>query len=457
MTRGNRKRNPGPGKSRPLTPASPLPIPAWIAQKRDGGELTDDALRAVVAGAARGEIPDYQISALLMAIVWRGLSPRELATWLDAMIASGDRMRLDRIAGVKVDKHSTGGVGDKISLCLAPLVAACGVPVPMISGRSLGHTGGTLDKLEAIPGFRTALTPREFEHVLGKAGLVLAGQSARLVPADRILYALRDATATVESIPLIASSILSKKIAEGADALVMDVKVGNGAFLPGRAQARALARTIVSLGRRAGLRVVALLTAMDQPIGRAVGNACELAEAVDVLRGDGPADTRALTLRLGAEMLILAGRAHDRVAGSRQIEAAIASGAGLERLRQCVTLQGGDVRVIDDLTRLPRAPRVAEIRASTSGKLARLDAGLIGRGATVLGAGRLRKEDRVDAGVGIALERKVGDDVARGDRLATIRYSDRERFAIAKPLLEQAFVVGRQATRPGRLVLETIA
>ncbi|MBC8132986.1 MAG: thymidine phosphorylase [Deltaproteobacteria bacterium] len=433
-----------------------MPVPTWIARKRDGGALDDDAVRAIIDGASRGVIPDYQISALLMAIVWRGMSPRELAVWLDAMVASGDRLKLESVAGTKVDKHSTGGVGDKISLCLAPLVAACGVPVPMMSGRSLGHTGGTLDKLEAIPGFRTALSPREFERVLAKTGLVLAGQSARLAPADKILYALRDATGTVESIPLIASSILSKKIAEGADALVMDVKVGSGAFLPERARARMLARTIVDLGGRAGLRVIALLTAMDQPIGRAVGNACELAEAIEILRGGGPADTRALTVRLGAEMLVLGGRARDGRIGAALIEGAISSGAGLERFRKCVALQGGDVRVIDDVARLPRARRTKEIRARTGGWVTRVDAGLVGRGATALGAGRLRKEDRVDAGVGIQIDRKVGDEVRRGDRLATVHYTDAARWAVAGPMLEQAFVVGPRAPRVGRLVLETI-
>jgi pyrimidine-nucleoside phosphorylase len=436
---------------------SDLAVPALIARKRDGGELDDEALRAIVAGATSGAVPDYQIAALLMAIFWRGLSARELGTWLDAMVKSGDRLRLDGIAGVKVDKHSTGGVGDKISLCLAPLVAACGVAVPMMSGRSLGHTGGTLDKLESIPGFRTALTPRQFERVLEKAGLVLAGQSARLAPADRIFYALRDATATVESIPLIASSILSKKIAEGTDALVMDVKVGRGAFLPERARARVLARMIVTLGRRAGLRVVALLTAMDQPIGRAVGNACELAEAIEVLRGGGPADTRELTVRLGAEMLILGGRASDRVSGARLIEAAIAAGTGFERLRRCVVLQGGDARVIDDVARLPRAPREGHIHARAAGWVTRADAGLLGRGATLLGAGRLRKEDEVDPGVGLHLERKVGDQVRPGDRLATVRYSAARRWDAARPLLEAAFTVGPRRVRPGPLVLETIA
>jgi len=435
---------------------APLPVTTWIARKRDGGALDDDAIRALIAGAATGRVPDYQLAALLMAIVWRGLTPRELGTWLDAMVASGDRMRLGRIAGVKVDKHSTGGVGDKISLCLAPLVAACGVPVPMMSGRALGHTGGTLDKLESIPGFRTALEPRAFARVLAKTGLVLAGQSARLAPADRILYALRDATATVESIPLIASSILSKKIAEGTDALLMDVKVGRGAFLPTKAQARALARTIVELGRRAGLRVVALLTAMDQPIGQAIGNACELAEAIDVLRGGGPPDTRALTVRLGAEMLILGQRARALGDGARQIEAAIGSGAGLERLRACVRLQGGDVRVIDEPRRLPRARHETVIEAKHGGFLTTLDAGALGRAATRLGAGRARKEDAVDPGAGILLHAKEGDVVQRGAPLATVRYGQRARFEAVRALVEGSFTVGATRGRGRLLILERI-
>jgi len=435
----------------------PIPMPAWIACKRDGGVLDDEALRAIVAGAATGDIPDYQLAAFLMAVVWRGLSPRELDTWLEAMVSSGRRLDLRGVPGVKVDKHSTGGVGDKISICLAPLVAACGVPVPMMAGRSLGHTGGTLDKLDAIAGFQTALTARRFQGVLARAGLVLAGQSPQLAPADRVLYALRDATATVESIPLIASSILSKKIAEGVDALVMDVKVGSGAFLTGRDQARKLARTLVRLGRRAGLRVVALLTDMDQPLGLAVGNACEVAEAIDVLRGEGPPDTRALTVRLGAEMLVLGRRARDRAEGARRIEAAIASGAGLTRLRKCVALQGGDVSLIDDPTRLPRAPRTAKVRAARGGTIARLDAGRVGRAATVLGAGRLTKEDTVDAGVAIFFHHKKGARVAKHQVLATVHYSDEARWAIARPLLESAFTLSRGPVPRSPLVLETIS
>jgi pyrimidine-nucleoside phosphorylase len=347
-------------------------------------------------------------------------------------------------------------VGDKVSICLAPLVAACGVPVPMMAGRALGHTGGTLDKLEAIPGFRTDLDPAAFRRVLRRTGLVLAGQSRRLVPADRLLYALRDATATVESIPLIASSILSKKIAEGADALVMDVKVGSGAFLPGRTQARRLARTLIDLGARSGLEVVALLTAMDQPLGREVGNASEIREAIEILAGSGPADTRALTIRLGAEMLLLGRATRDLSDGARRIEAAIASGAGLDRLRRCVEAQGGDPRVIDDPGRLPRARFTGRIRAGRSGTVSRLDAGLIGRGATLLGAGRMNKEDTVDAAVGVSFHHKIGEAVTRGQPICTVFYNDPGRWQAARPLLVAACTVARERPRRAPLVLETL-
>jgi len=431
-------------------------MPTLIARKRDGGALADGEIDAVIDGATTGSIPEYQVAALLMAIVWRGLDARELTTWTRAMIASGDRLRLGAIRGRKVDKHSTGGVGDKISLCLAPLVAACGVPVPMMSGRGLGHTGGTLDKLEAIPGFRTALPPATFRRILARAGLVLAGQSARLVPADRLLYALRDATATVESIPLIASSILSKKVAEGTDALVIDVKVGRGAFLPTRTRARQLARTLVTLGRRLGLEVRALLTAMDEPLGLEIGNANELAEAIAVLRGGGPADVRALTLRLGAEMLLLGRVARTRAEATAQLERALASGEALERLALCVRLHGGDVRVIGEPGRLPRARHTHVVRATRAGVVAVVDAGALGRAATVLGAGRLRKEDRVDPGVGLTLHAKQGARVSRGEALCTVRYTDEARLRAARPALDAAFRVGARAPAPGALVLETI-
>jgi len=435
---------------------APLPVPSLIAAKRDGRALADPEIQAIIGGAARGDIPDYQLSALLMAIVWRGMTTRELEAWTIAMIDSGERLRWDRLGAAVVDKHSTGGVGDKISLALAPLAAACGLTVPMIAGRALGHTGGTLDKLEAIPGYRTALSTAEIGRVLARAGFVLAGQTARLVPADRALYALRDATATVESIPLIASSILSKKVAEGARALVMDVKVGSGAFLPEPARARALARTLIALGRRLHLPVRAVLTDMDQPLGAAIGNAAEVREAIDVLRGGGPADVRALTVRLGAEMLALGGVARDRRDGARRIEAAIASGAGLERLRLGVRLQGGDPRVVDDPRRLPRARHARIVRAARRGVVARVDAGLLGRAATLLGAGRLRKEDRIAPGAGILLHAKLGASVARGDALATVEYDDAARERAARPLIERAFAVGARAGGRRALIIETL-
>jgi pyrimidine-nucleoside phosphorylase/thymidine phosphorylase len=431
-------------------------VPSWIAHKRDGGALSDEQIGALVKGAADGSIPDYQLAALLMAIFFRGLGPRELRAWTAAMIASGDRLALGAVPGRKVDKHSTGGVGDKITLCLAPLVAACGVPAPMLVGRALGHTGGTLDKLEAIPGFRVALTPSQFVRALRAVGFVIAGQTARLVPADGALYALRDATATVESVPLIASSIVSKKVAGGADALLMDVKVGRGAFLVARTEARRLARTIVGLGRALGLQVVALLTAMDQPLGREVGNARELREAIDVLRGGGPADTRALTVRLGAEMLVLGGAARDLRDGARRIEGAIASGAGFDRLVAGVSLQGGDRRVLEQPDRLPRARHAAELRAPRAGVVTAIDARAVGEAATLLGAGRSFKEERVDPAVGITLLHKTGARVTAGEPLATVWYNDRARWEAARRRMDGAFRIGTRPPRTSPLVMERI-
>ncbi|MES1165155.1 MAG: thymidine phosphorylase [Verrucomicrobiota bacterium] len=430
--------------------------PALIAKKRDGAALSDGELQALIDGAVAGTIPDYQLSALLMAIVWRGLDTRELTTWTRAMIDSGERLRWKHLPGPVIDKHSTGGVGDKISLCLAPLCAAAGLYVPMMAGRALGHTGGTLDKLETIPGFRTALDPRTFGRVLERAGFVLAGQSARLVPADRLLYALRDATATVESIPLIASSILSKKVAEGAAGLVMDVKVGSGAFLPSLDQTRALARTLIALGRALGLPVRAVLSQMDQPLGDAIGNAVEVREAIDVLKGGGPADVVDLTLRLGAEMLVLGGLARDLRDGAARIARARDSGAGLERFALGVRLQGGDPRVIDDPRRLPVARHTRVIRAPRSGFVARVDAGLLGRAATLLGAGRARKEDRIAPGAAILLRAKVGARVEAGAPLCTIHFDDPARARAAGPQIAAAFQVAARAPAPVPLVVQTL-
>lgn len=425
--------------------AAPPDVLGWIAHKRDGEALGDEAITALIAGASDGSIPDYQLASLLMAIVWRGMSLGELRAWTQAMLLSGDRLSLRAVPGRKVDKHSTGGVGDKVTLCLAPLVAACGVRAPMLVGRALGHTGGTLDKLESIPGFRVALEPTEFRRVLSRAGFVIAGQTARLVPADRVLYALRDATATVESIPLIASSIVSKKVAGGADALVMDVKLGRGAFLPSPPATRRLARTIVALGRAFGLPTVAFLTAMDEPLGREVGNANELREAIEVLRGEGPPDTRALTVALGGEMLRLGGAAASRAEGEARIEAAMASGAGLAQLRKAVALQGGDVAVIDDPSRLPRARHRWLLLAPRAGVLQPVDARAVGLAATALGAGRARKEDDVDHGVGITLHRRGGDRVEAGEPVATVWYNRADRLGRAQELLQDALRVGRTA------------
>ena len=429
---------------------------SWIARKRDGGRLDPRTIETFMRGLVADRIPDYQVSALLMAIVWRGLDARELTAFTRAMIASGDRLSLAGVPGPKVDKHSTGGVGDKISICLAPLVAACGVGAPMLVGRGLGHTGGTLDKLESIPGFRHQLTPAEFTRILRRTGFVIAGQTARLLPADRRLYALRDATATVESIPLIASSIISKKVAGGADALLLDVKVGRGALLPSARLTRRLARTLVSLGKQLGLPTVALLTAMDQPLGNHVGNANELAEAVAILRGEGPADTRALTVRLGAEMLRLAGTAGDLAAGTRQIEQAISSGAGLERLLRAVRLHGGETSVLEHPERLPRARRQLILRSVRDGYVTTLDARAIGQAATLLGAGRLRKEDVVDPGVGITLHVKQGEPVRRGGGLATLWYNERRNLAAARELVRDAYVVGPRRKPPANLIRDRI-
>jgi pyrimidine-nucleoside phosphorylase/thymidine phosphorylase len=428
-----------------------------IARKRDGEPLEPRIIGQLVEGISSGAIPDYQVAAFLMAVVFRGLAPGELRALTLAMIDSGDRLSLDAVTGKKIDKHSTGGVGDKITLCLAPLVAACGVPAPMLVGRALGHTGGTLDKLEAIPGFRHQLSPRQFARVLAGAGFVIAGQTPRLVPADRRLYALRDATATVESIPLIASSILSKKVAGGADALVLDVKMGRGAFLPSERTTRTLARTLVALGKELGLPTVALLTAMDEPLGRAVGNACELAEALEILRGEGPADVRALTVRLGAEMLRLGGAATSLREGAQRIEQAIASGAGMERLLRGVRLQGGDPRVLEDPGRLPRAGRQLVLRASRAGHVVRLDARAIGRAATLLGAGRLAKEDTVDAAVGIILHAKEGEEVKRGGPLATLCYNDGGHLAAARTLAQSAYSLGARPRAARALIRDRIA
>lgn len=414
-------------------------MPELIARKRDGGELTADEVHWIIAAYTADEIPDYQMSALLMTFMFRGMEPSELNAWTDAMLHSGDVLDLSAIAESKIDKHSTGGVGDKISIPLGPLVAACGIAVPMVSGRGLGHTGGTLDKLESIPGFSTAVTPEQFGPQLERLGLVFAGQTETLVPADRRIYALRDASGSVPSVPLISSSIMSKKLAEDLDGLVLDVKVGSGAFMKERRDAERLARTIVDIGAARDTTVVALLTDMDQPLGATVGNASEIAESIDVLRGQGPPDVHELTLRLGEEMLIEGGVAGNRASARGQLEEALGSGAALDRFRDVIAAQGGNPAVVDDPGLLPVAAHTEALRAPRNGYVTACDALAIGRASVLLGAGRQRKEEPVDPSVGITLHAKLGAAVEAGSVLATVAYNDPTRRDAALPLLTEAW------------------
>lgn len=427
-----------------------------ITVKRDGGALSPEQIRFFIAGYTDGSIPDYQAAALAMAIMLRGMEPDELAVWTDAMLHSGRVVDLSDVPGIKVDKHSTGGVGDKISLPLAPAVAACGVPVPMISGRGLGHTGGTLDKLESIPGFSVNQPVERFRELVREHGIALIGQTADLAPADRKLYALRDVTATVPSIPLIASSIMSKKLAEGIDALVLDVKVGTGAFMKTEADARRLAETLVGIGVRAGKRVSALLTRMDEPLGEAVGNANEMIESLEVLRGRGPADVTELTYALGAEMLILGGKARAAAEARDQLGEAIASGRALQKLRDLTTAQGGDARALDDYERFPGAAHVSDVRAPAAGVVQAIDASEVGIAGMLLGAGRRVAADVVDHGVGVTVRQHVGDRVAAGDVLATLHFNADANLAAAEARLGGAYRIGPDPVTVGPLVIDVI-
>jgi pyrimidine-nucleoside phosphorylase len=436
-----------------------LRLPAQLIRaKRDGEELGGDEIRELMAAITAGTIPDYQVSALLMAIFFRGLGDGELAAWADAMVHSGDVLDLSAIRRPKIDKHSTGGVGDKISLPLAPAVAACGVAVPMVSGRGLGHTGGTLDKLESIPGFRVDLDVARFRAIVDEIGVCLIGQTDRIAPADRRLYALRDVTATVESIPLIASSIMSKKLAAGIDGLVLDCKVGRGAFMKRVEDARALCRAIRAIGVAAGKRVTCVLTAMDAPIGMKVGNALEIIETIEVLRGGGPADTRELTVALGAEMLALGGVAD----GAKRIAAALDDGSALAVFRKLVAAQGGDPRVVDapeDI--LPRAAVRAPIESGQSGVITAIDAEAIGIAGLWLGAGRRAKEDAVDPAAGVVLAARVGERVERFAPLAELHHASNlaaDRVAAATKLVAGAYTIDRDAkpTPPAPRVIEVI-
>jgi pyrimidine-nucleoside phosphorylase len=404
-----------------------------IQRKRDGRELTPEEIEFFVDAYTRGEIPDYQASALAMAVFFKGMTPEETLALTESMMRSGEVLDLSDLPGPKVDKHSTGGVGDKTSMILAPLAAACGVYVPMISGRGLGHTGGTLDKLESIPGFRVGLSLQEFRRVLEKVGLCLIGQTPEIAPADRRLYALRDVTGTVESQPLIAASIMSKKMAEGIDALILDVKTGDGAFMQEREDALELARAMVRIGHGMGRKVAALVTDMNQPLGRSVGNALEIAECVETLKGRGPKDLESLSVELAARMLLLGGVEEHLEKARAQVRSALQKGNGLRRFQEVIELQGGDPRICEDPSRLPRARRTIAVRADQDGRIFRIACRQIGLAAMLLGAGRETVDSRVDPAVGIVLHKKVGDPVVEDEPLATLHINDERHL---KPALE---------------------
>jgi pyrimidine-nucleoside phosphorylase len=433
-----------------------LAVPELIARKRDGGKLDDDEIRDLIDGFLDGSVADYQMSALAMAVFFQGMDFDETVAMTLAMRDSGKVLSLDHIDAPKVDKHSTGGVGDKVSICLAPIVAACGVTVPMMSGRGLGHTGGTLDKLEAIPGFRVDLSALEFRAQLRKIGCALIGQTADLAPADKRLYALRDVTGTVESIPLITSSILSKKLAEGIDALVLDVKVGRGAFMKTEAEARELARCLVRVGTLAGKRVSALLTDMNAPIGYTIGNALETTEALEVLHDEGPTDLMQLTYELGAEMLRAAGVAKTKAQALRQAERAVTDGSALTKMRQVVEAQGGDPRVVDEPDRLALARSRAVCVSASDGYVTNIDPLELGYASMGLGAGRQRTDDEVDPGAGVRLHVQVGDRVEAGDELATLYTSKRARLGTTKDRVVGSFRVGKRRPTVRSRVIETI-
>ena len=428
-----------------------------IERKRDGGRLQSDEIEWLIAGYTAGSVPDYQMSAMAMAIFLNGMDDDELADWTEAMLQSGDVLHFPDVEAPIADKHSTGGVGDKVSIPLVPIVASCGVAVPMISGRGLGHTGGTLDKLESIPGFRTDLDHDRFRSILTRTGLVLAGQSETLAPADRKLYALRDATGTVASIPLIASSIMSKKLIEDLDALVLDVTFGSGAFLPERRRASELAETMVSIGESHGVPTVALLTRMDAPLGREVGNASEVRESVALLRGEGPEDLLEVTMALGIEMLLQADVAAGEAEARGALEETISSGRALETLLRVVAAQGGDPSAVEDPSMLPLAPRTHVVEAERTGTVSACDARRVGTAAMHLGAGRERKEDAIDPGVGITVLAKPGEDVSAGDPVLRLRYRDPARLETALEALSGAVEISEAPFTPPPLVAERIA
>ncbi|MBT3293687.1 MAG: thymidine phosphorylase [Verrucomicrobia bacterium] len=432
-------------------------VPQWIIEKkRDGESLAEADIRAFIDGYTRGDIPDYQMSALAMAIYFQGMSTEEVAVLTDAMMRSGELVDTSAITRPKVDKHSTGGIGDKVSLILAPLVACCGVAVPMLSGRGLGITGGTLDKLESIPGYRTDLDIDRFLEVIDTCGCSIIGQTATLAPADKKLYALRDVTGTVPSIPLIAASIMSKKLAEGMDALVLDVKWGSGAFMKTPALATELADTMVRIGTAAGKGMAAIVTDMNQPLGRTAGNALEVVETIETLRGNGPADLVDITLELAAHMLTLTGIAPDIAIARDRLTAALNDGRALDTFKEMVALQGGDCAVIDDPSRLPVAAHQKPCPAPGDGFIGAADAEAIGRACIALGAGRQRVEDRVDHAVGISGILKIGEPVSQGQPMAIIHANSQATLDAARPFMVTAFQVSADPVVPPDLMGKVI-
>ncbi|MDR1030006.1 MAG: thymidine phosphorylase [Treponema sp.] len=428
-----------------------------IIDKRNGKELSRDALRFLIHGYVAGEIPDYQIAAWAMAVFFQGMSPGEIAALTEVMLQSGGLMDLSGIAGPFVDKHSTGGVGDKTSLIVAPLIASLGIKDPMMSGRALGHTGGTLDKLEAIPGYRTALQAQEFREILGKTGYAMTGQTKDMVPADRLLYALRDVSGTVESIPLITASILAKKVAEGADALVLDVKYGSGAFMKEPEEAEKLARSLVNTGAMMGKKIIALLTDMNEPLGTMVGNFLEVEESLDCLEGNGPADLMEVSLELAARMAVLGAKAADAVEGRLVCEAALVSGKPRQLFLENIRCQGGDPKQFLEMRGKYRSDCSAEIKASGGPYISRIDAWKIGHAGILLGVGRNRTEDPVSPTAGVQFHKKRGDRIVPGERIMTIWAADEASLAAAIPQLEDAVEYAEIPPAPRKLVLKEIS
>jgi pyrimidine-nucleoside phosphorylase len=427
-----------------------------IRRKRDGEELAPEEIEFLVEGYTNGDVPDYQMSAFLMAVYFAGMTDREVSRLTECLLRSGDAVDLSSIPGMKVDKHSTGGVGDKTSLIVAPLAAAAGVIVPMVSGRALGHTGGTLDKLESIPGFRTDLTPEEFVKQLAEIGLCFIGQTDRIAPADGKVYSLRDVTSTVDSIPLIASSIMSKKMAEGLDALVLDVKVGSGAFMKKQVDARRLAQSMVGIGRRMDKKVQALITDMSQPLGYAVGNALEVMEASQTLQNAGPADLTKLCIELAARMIFLAKKSASLDEARRTAEQHLVDGSGYKKMKQAVAAQGGNPQALDKFELLPNATGMREISSPRGGYVSSIDAEDIGTAANLIGAGRERKEEPIDPAVGIILEVKAGEKVDAGSILCRLYYTKEDRVEEAAELVENAFRISSQKPDERELILEVV-